>query len=134
MNLGVGGGHFPFSRNQDSPGHLLMSSFIHMKLCQRRTGGQEYMLRQILKIVNGRPAFAMQVKINGIFPFAHPPLYRRFISLGEWEYKITAGDSYFISLDTGLDSHLTRLDYPKKKEVEPLSSQQKTLLIITMRK
>jgi len=72
------------------------------------------MLRQILKIVNGRPAFAMQVKINGIFPFAHPLQVRRFISLGEWEYKITAGDSYFISLDTGLDSHLTRLDYPKK--------------------
>lgn len=47
--------------------------------------------------------------------------------------EITVVDSYFISLDIGLDSHLTRLDYQQKKE-DPLSSQQKTLLIITMRK
>lgn len=49
--------------------------------------------------------------------------------------EITVVDSYFISLDIGLDSHLTRLDYQqKKKKEDPLSSQQKTLLIITMRK
>lgn len=48
--------------------------------------------------------------------------------------EITVVDSYFISLDIGLDSHLTRLDYQQKKKEDPLSSQQKTLLIITMRK
>jgi len=30
--------------------------------------------------------------------------------------EITVVDSYFISLDIGLDSHLTRLDYQQKKK------------------